>query len=42
MKTKYRGKIERIITNARIDQPYLSVEEKGIFPDRSAYTARNP
>lgn len=30
MKNKYHGKVERTINNARVDTPYLSIEEKEI------------
>ena len=37
LKLKYQGKVGRIIDDARIDTPYLSVEEKEVLPERSAY-----
>jgi hypothetical protein len=37
IKNRYRGKVQRTINNARIDTPYLSVEEKEVLPERSAY-----
>ena len=37
LKLKYQGKVRRIIDDARIDTPYLTVEEKEVLPERSAY-----